>query len=393
MLSSRIDRYLAREVLAPTLLTLLVFIMVMLSGRMVKLADLVINKGVSFGDILALLATLLPPFLAICLPLAFLMGTLLGFGRLSGDAETVALKAGGIGLVRMGRPLLAIALGCTVLTALITFWGAPWGKRQFRQVLFELTRKQAGVALQSQVFIKQFPNLVVYAERLDERSAVMHDVLIVDRHATPPLLIVAATAEVASDPVAQTVMLRLNDGALHREGGGRRGDGYQVIRFASYDVNPGSTAVAAGAAASRPMRHNELTMSELWAAADGAGRPAREARGELHNRLCAPLAPLLFALFALPFSTFSQRSGRGGGFIIGVLIYLAYYLQLTLAGTFTTEAGIHPLFTYWLGHLLLFAAGAYLLRRGNLERPSLLVIWSERVIVWSGRLLSRHAHT
>lgn len=393
MPSSIIHRYLLREILGPTLLCLLVFTMVLLAGRMVRLVELVINKGVALADIALLFSALLPPFLAIALPLAFLMGIMLGLGRLCADGETTALKAAGIGLDRIARPVLAMACVCALLTGLIAWWGAPWGNRTFRGTLFEITSKKASVALQPQLFIKQFGGLVLYADGLDERTGEMRGVFIVEqkRADEPPLLIVAESGRVFSDPVEETVTLRLRDGTLHRQAAAGRGDGYQVARFARYDVRP--DLAPALAEARKPNRKpKELTFAELRRRAAEDGRPALAARAELHRRLCAPLAPLLFVLFALPFGIRSQRSGRGGGFLAGLAIYLAYYALTSLAETLTADAGLHPLLTFWAVHGALFAAGLLLLRQAARERTSRLVELFDGAVLKLQRLRRRDAH-
>jgi lipopolysaccharide export system permease protein len=135
-----------------------------------------------------------------------------------------------------------------------------------------------------------------------------------------------------------------------------------------------------------------MGMAELWRIASGESDTNRAARGELHSRLCAPLAPLLFALLAVPFSTYSQRSGRGGGFIVGLAIYLGYYLLISLAEILTDEGGIAPLLTFWLPHLLLFAAGVSLLRQSILERPVALLVWLDLCAGRIKRFRERHAH-
>jgi lipopolysaccharide export system permease protein len=389
---SLINRYLARELLVPSLACLLVFTLVLLAGRLVQLADLVIGKGVALVDILQLLATLLPPMLVIIVPLAFLMGIMLGFGRLSADSETVALKAGGVGLFAMARPVLLLAAGCALLTLLLSCWAAPWGKRAFRTTLFEITSKQASIGLQAQIFLKQFSNLVLYANDLDPRSGMMSGVFIVEQQPEGPLLILAESGQVHSDPQQQTVTLQLHNGVIHRQQSGGQGDAYQVIGFASYGVTPDLSSSLAAETGVRKVSRKEMSLRELWhtAEADSAAAPA--ARGELHRRLSAPLAPLLFALLALPFSTFSQRSGRSGGFIVGLAIYLAYYLLVSLGETLTAEGNLPPLLTFWVPHLLLFAVAVYLLRQSALERPVAVLGWLDRCALHIKRFRERHAH-
>ena len=86
------ERYIAGEILAPTLLGVFIFTLVVLMGRILRLAELVLNKGVPVSEIALLFACMMPAFLVITLPLAFLMGILLAFGRLSADAEIIALR-------------------------------------------------------------------------------------------------------------------------------------------------------------------------------------------------------------------------------------------------------------------------------------------------------------
>ena len=387
-----INRYLFRELLGPILFCLLIFTLVLTAGRLVQLADLVINKGVAPGDILLLLATILPPLLVVIVPLAFLMGIMLGYGRLSADSETIAFKATGIGLLDMARPVMFIAVVCAGLTLLLSFWAAPWGQRAFRATLFDITSKQVSIGLQRQVFLKQFSNLVLYTEDLDERSGEMSGIFIVEQQPESPLLIFAKTGRVYSDPLQQSVTLQLRNGVIHRQKNDGSKDSYQMIGFKTYDISPDLSKALEAQSKPRKARRNEMTMHELWAKAGGETSAARNTRGELHSRLCAPLAPLVFALLAVPFSTFSQRSGRGGGFIVGLAIYLLYYLLVSLAETLTVEMNLPPLLTFWLPHLVLFAAGCYLLRQSALERPPLPLLWLNRGSALVRQLRERYAH-
>ncbi|NIQ94081.1 MAG: LptF/LptG family permease, partial [Desulfuromonadales bacterium] len=74
MLPGKIYRYIAGEIVTPFLLGLTVFTFVLLMGRMLRLAELMINKGVPFVEVFKLFAYLLPSFFVITVPLAFLLG-------------------------------------------------------------------------------------------------------------------------------------------------------------------------------------------------------------------------------------------------------------------------------------------------------------------------------
>ncbi len=91
VMPSTLYRYLAREVLSVFFLGLLIFTGVLLMGRMLKLADMVVSKGVPISDLLFMIAYLLPNLAIITIPMSVLLAVLLAFSRLSRDSETIAI--------------------------------------------------------------------------------------------------------------------------------------------------------------------------------------------------------------------------------------------------------------------------------------------------------------
>ncbi|MHB8707312.1 MAG: LPS export ABC transporter permease LptF [Desulfuromonadales bacterium] len=395
MSRSLINRYLARELLGPIILCLLVFTLVLMAGRLVQLADLVINKGIDVASILTLFATLLLPFMSIALPLAFLMGSLIGLGRLCTDSETIALRAAGIGLTDLARPVFVLALITALITALVSTWAAPWGKRTFKSTLFEMTRSKTSIGLQQHLFIKEFKNLVLYTDHLDEQTGQMSGVFIVETQGERgPLMIIADSGRLVSSSQEESITLQLLDGTMHRQEAGTPQGAYQVIRFNRYDIRPDFSTAMASPRFTQRTSPKEMSMHDLWLATGEEGPRALAARGELHSRLSAPMAPLLFALFILPFAMQTQRSGRSAGFTAGLLIYLVYYLSTSLAETMTATLGLPPLLSVWTLHLALFGVGAYLLRQSAMEKPNrLLALIDNEILAIKQRLGRRNAHT
>jgi lipopolysaccharide export system permease protein len=237
MLMSRTNRYIIKEILTPTLICLLVFTMVLLVGRLMKLVDLVVNKGVSLGEIFILFGTMLPTFLNITLPLAFLMGIMIGLSRMSADSETVALKAAGIGLGQIARPIIALAIVFSMLTGVAAIWLKPWGYRAFRNQVFAITMQKATIGFQKQVFMKQFDNLTLYADDIDGRSGLMSGLFIVEKKPESSMVIFADQGNILTDEAAENISIQLNDGTIHRQQKGTD-SAYQLIHFQNYNVQP-----------------------------------------------------------------------------------------------------------------------------------------------------------
>src|SRR6185295_18899084 len=93
-----IDRYIFKEILVPFFLGLGIFTFILLIARILKMVELVVNRGVPAWQIIKLFSCILPAFLEVTVPMALLLSILVAFGRLSADSEIVALKTCGVSL-------------------------------------------------------------------------------------------------------------------------------------------------------------------------------------------------------------------------------------------------------------------------------------------------------
>src|SRR5947207_9751839 len=104
-----LDRYLIREVVLPSLIALLVLTFVLEIPPILREGEQLIAKGVGLSTVAHVLLTLLPQALGLTIPMAVLLGLLIGLGRLSGDREFVAMQACGISLFRLLPAFILIA--------------------------------------------------------------------------------------------------------------------------------------------------------------------------------------------------------------------------------------------------------------------------------------------
>src|SRR5512143_375045 len=109
-----LDGYIVREMLPPTAIGLLVFTFVLLIDQIPRLLAVLVARSADLATILRVFVNLLPSILAVTIPMAFLLGVLLAFGRLASDSEIVALRAVGVSPLRLLGPVTILA---TVMTA------------------------------------------------------------------------------------------------------------------------------------------------------------------------------------------------------------------------------------------------------------------------------------
>ncbi len=390
MSNLRIHRYTLKEISVPTLLSLLIFTFVLLMGKIPRLVELVINKGVPAAEIVKLFSYLLPTFFSVTVPLSFLLGILLAFGRFSADSEYIALKASGISLYNLVKPVLLLAIIFSLLTAWITTTIEPASKTAFRGKLFQIASSNASVSVRPGIFNDEFAGIVLYTRGMDDERGIMQDVFISDeRDSETPTTITARQGRFISDPNQYSLTLRLSDGSIHRRPANIKHTTYQTISFNNYDIN-----LDVGRQLGNKSRHrsrSELSWSELNNAIDKASRINTKfhLQVEKHERVVIAFAPLVLVLIGVPLGLQSQRSGKGAGFTMALLVFLVYYVLLSLAGNIADKGLLPAAIILWLPNFCFFLGGSWLLHRTAIEKPLQIFSAPKKI----RQYLSRHSST
>lgn len=369
-----VDRYIFREISAPFFLGLSLFTFVLLIARLLRLIELVVNRGLPPWMIVRLLAYILPGFLEITVPMALLLAILVAFGRLSSDSEITALRSSGVSLYQLMPAVATFALLATVATAGLSMLARPWGNRALRAAMYELVRTRASAGLKPQVFNDEFPGLVIYTDHIDATADRLEHVLIADeRDAQQRNTIFAREGYMVSDPATQTIVLRLRDGRIHTIEAGTEAE-YQT-EFESYDVNL-DLRQEDGSRRTRDRDPKEMTLGELWdviATKRAAGQRVAGELVEVHRKFSIPAACLVFALIAAPLGIQPGRAVRSRGFTLSLLAIFIYYVFLS-TGQALAERGVVPAVVgLWLPNVLFAVVGISVFRRVARERPIVAV--------------------
>lgn len=366
-----VHRYIFREILVPFAFGLSVFTFVLLIARLLKLIELVVNRGVPAGSILRLFAYIMPAFLEVTVPMAMLLGILVAFGRLSADSEIVALRSSGLSLYQLVLPVAIVVLLSTALTAALSVYARPWGNRSLKSALFDIARTRATAGIRPQVFNEDFPGLVIYTEAVDAANDRLSHVLISDeREGQQRNRIFAREATMLSDPHAQTVTLRLRDGFIHTIDG--QGDAEYQTDFQTYDVSLDLRQTVVGA--KRQQDPKESTLEELTAAIAAkrqAGTPFGPELVEYHRKFSIPFACVVFGLVAVPLGVQPARGARSHGFAVSLVMIFAYYVLLSGGQAMAEQELVPAVAGLWLPNVVFVLLGVRLFARAAREQAVL----------------------
>ena len=343
ILRTLLDRYIFTELLSPFGLSLGALCFVMLTRELLRLVELLVSKGVGLWAVLKVFATLLPSFLVLTLPIAGIIASITAFGRLSFDKELVAMRAAGLSLFRLTQPVLLFAISVFGLTLILSQWGQPWSSLNLKKVALNLLRDQLVLALERGAFNEPIPNIVIYIPDTPSGQPAPGIFISDERVREEPRIIVAESYQVLMDAEHEQVALRLVNGVIHSRPDVV--DQYQQVSFTNYDLKMNLSQSGYAATEERPTYASILATLN---ATQWKDQQALRRLMEHYKDLAFPTASLVFCLMGVPVGIVSKRSGRMGGFAVGVLIVVAYYILNIACEFLVTTLWISPFAGAWL---------------------------------------------
>ncbi len=382
-----VDRYLLRELMVPFILGIAVFTSILLIIRILKLVEMVVNRGVPLWQILKLFSYVMPAFLELTVPMALLLSILVAFGRLSSDSEIIALRASGISLYRLLLPVGIFATVISVLTFGLSLYARPWGNSLLRTGLYEIVKARASAGIRPRVFNDDFAGLVIYVDRIQPPGSELQGILISDRR-DPQLdnTVYARSGVVFTNEESHTLTLRLLNGGIYSAS--PRRNGYEDTRFSTYDITL-DLKLALAELRTRPKDASEMMMPELRqviARKAAAHEPVWIERVELQRKFSIPFACLVFAALGVPLGIQPTRAVHSRGFSVSLVLIFFYYLLLTLGQNLGERGALPPVIAVWLPNAALSIIAALLLARTARETSASRPASPDR---WLTSLLSR----
>lgn len=362
-------RYLTKEILTPFLFGLLVFTSVLLMGRMLKLAEMVISNGVPVSDILLLICYLLPYFAVITIPMSLLLAVMLAFSRLSADSEIVAIKASGVSIYRLLPPVLAIAALAYLLTTFVSVYALPKGNIAFKKMLYQIVQGRLNLNLKEQVFNDAIPGLVIYIDR-NNGDGSLSGILIQDQRKKNDIsTIFAGSGIISSDEQSKQIHLWLTDGSIHQS---RPGNTYRQLDFQQYDLN----IDLSGSVKSIEKKESDMTLTEIRQNLKKGGFPQKlttDMRLEIPRRFALPFACFIFAIVAMPLGIQNRRSGKAAGFTLSIGVIIIYYIFQSIGRTLGEKELLQPALAIWLPNIIFLFGGVFIFRQAAREQPFVLL--------------------
>lgn len=372
------DRYIISEMIFPFLFGVGAFTALgMAIGSLFELVRLVAESGLPLLSALQVFGLRSPSIIVLTFPMSMLLSTLLAYGRLSGDSETVALRSTGISIYRLVIPAVALSLLITSVTFIFNELVVPTANRQasitlnqalnrdepdFRQenILYQefgeiLTRDSNGEIATKQGLTRQF-----YARSFDGET--MRGIIVLD----------FSNEELNQIVLAQSGLWQPENSSWLFRGGtsyvvSPEGAYSNIVTFDRQEIQltRAPLDIAQEVRSPEEMNISELSRHIRVIASTGDDRAIRRLQVSLHLKYSIPFVCVTFALIGAPLGLRPQRTSSSIGLGLSILIIFGYYTFTFVTQALGQTGTLGPAVSAWLPNIIGSVIGIGLLYRAN----------------------------
>lgn len=377
-----LDRYIFKSVLATCAAAVGLFAFIVIVPNIARdLLPHVLAGQVPATTFVQLVMLLLPFAITFALPMGMLTGVLLTLGRLSADSEITAMRAAGLSVTRVTRPVVLLALLGVLLGLYFNFDSMPRARVQYHQVLGAAIRSNPLSLIVPKTFIRDFQGFVVYVG--SKNGPVMRDFWLweLDAERRVKRTVRAESGRFEYDEATNSLVLTLTQAQVEVRSEKHPETFNEAPMVASFEQSEPfrlSLDRFFGRASGPRVRRDWMTYAELnqerarlaaqpLPAEKTAAKEAIQDRMKLEiayqDKFNTSLAVLSLALVGIPLGIKVSRRETSANFAVAVGLILAYYLMTVAVKVLDRHPEYRPDLLLWLPNILLLGLGIWLMSR------------------------------
>jgi lipopolysaccharide export system permease protein len=362
MILGRLDRYILKQVRSPILFSFFIFSSLWIVRLLIRVLDLLISKGTEFDAVLKLVLYSLPTIIVASVPMAILMGTMLGLTRLNNDSEIISIKAAGVSSTRIFVPMFFVGVAVSAMVFLLNEKIVPMASFLSQEVYInEIILKKPLPKIAKNIFFEGGEQFKLYVRDYNSEEGLMNDVTLYQFNSG------------GFPQVTEAKRARLEDNMWIFEQGkttffSDEGAIDYYIRFDRW-IYPVTDRYAQKIKRKKENRSpSEMNMKELEAEISKRKRQGinpREYETQYYRRTAFPFASLFMILVGAPLCMRHSRGKKSSGFGTGIFIMLIYYVLLSTGKSLGGNGTLDPAIANWIPNAVSGLLGLYFLLRSR----------------------------
>lgn len=350
-----IDRYIFRLVVVPMLGVFAIAASLLTLDKMLRLLDFVAVEGGPIGVVFKMLATMIPEYASLAIPLGLLLGILLAFRKLATTSELDVLRAVGMGYGRLLRVPYVIAAVLMALNVALVFFIQPVSRYTYERLEYELRSGALGASIKVGEFTTLGDRMALRIEVSEDKGRQLNGIFARIGTENGQVLSISARqgAFLATTDSPDTIILRLTDGTIVQDNGR---NSPRVFTFTRHDLPIDLPAIERFRARGDETR--EFILPELLRIGWSREQPSdvRDASQASFNfRLVEVVMMALMPLLAVALGIPPKRSTSALGVFLSIVMVVAYHKVNQYGEDVATLGRVDPTLALW-GPFLIFAA-------------------------------------
>ena len=404
---SYVSRYILKAHVGPFIFGFAIITFILVMDIIFEIVNLIVGKGLGFWLVLEIFILNLAWIVALAIPMAVLVATLMAFGRLSADNEVTALKAGGVSFYQMLAPVFAAGILLAVGHIIFMDIVLPQANFLARNLMNDVHRARPTLGFREGIFMNELPGYSIMIDRINPRNNEVSSITIYEtRISGSPRVLTAQRGQLDISKDANVVTITLFDGELHqrddsipgryirevferqrvvirdrphgvsRTPGGARGDRELTIAMMYEKIGQWQRDVEAGRTRLQHLKrepdpdelHRESQEKQEVQMIQARQRQINGYFVEIYKKYAIPVACLIFILIGAPLGLAIRRSGMGISIGISLGFFLLYWACLIGGEEMADRGLVSPMMAMWAANVIIGIPGIILVIRTARER-------------------------
>ena len=175
-----VNKFLLKSYLGPMFLTFFIVMFILLMNFLWRYIDELVGKGLPMSVIIELLFYATSTLMPLGLPLATLLAAIMTMGNLGENNELLALKAAGISLPKILRPLVVVAACMATASFFVANNFVPYSFEKMQEILYDIRQQRQEIEFKDGIFFNGIPDISIRVGKQDPVTRKLTDVLIYD---------------------------------------------------------------------------------------------------------------------------------------------------------------------------------------------------------------------
>ena len=420
-----LSKYILREHAGPFILSVMVITFIMLLDRVLDLLNLIITKHLDIWTTTQIFVLSLPFMLALAIPMAVLVATIMAFGRLSSDNEITAFKASGINIYSMMKPVVIVAVLISIFMIYFNDHILPESNYALKNLLIKISARRPTSELKPGLFT-ELKDYNFYFHDKSEDGKRYNEIVIYDKNnGKYPKTITSEYGNIELFNGGNSLHATLFNGLIHEISKDDPQD-YTTIVFKKYLIKIPDLGIGVSEAHLAQRGDREMSSSDMkkhikeldtkrqekikekqkyetqLSAIDenpeegdnkeisklkhligvrdqriySLSREISKYQVEVDKKYSIAFACIVFILIGAPIGMMTRTNSVGMGFTVSSLVFVVYYVSLFAGEELADKMIISPFIGMWISNIIFTIAGIYLVIYSMRERK---IIHLERI--------------